>query len=215
MVVDCRAPGNRHKIVYLKPTVSTSTFFNAGTGVVPGLAWDYASKAMYNYPKMVSVDFTYTEVKPFALPAQNLDDVRPPEDYDLEEFSPTLPRLNSDRYATAPEVRRREIPTDFDLQGFAVNKEQGEVSAHNFDTQESGGDSATTGTGLTSKIRVIGTPNEGLVVPTPPSAGQNNVQSTSSGNDATSAAETSAEESSAGSAAPASGGAPPLIPSKP
>lgn len=162
MMVDCWAPGNRHKVVYIKPTTSPTTMYNAANGVAPGFAWDYASKSLYYYPKAIEVDFTQTEIKPFPLPAQNQEDIRQPEDYDLEEFSPSQPRLNSDRFATTPEVRRREIPTEFDLQGFT-----------NEDVDPSGATSATGGSGESSGARrVIGTVNEGISVPAPPSAAE-------------------------------------------
>ena len=49
-------------------------------------------------------------IRPEGLPAQNQSDIKQPEEYDLEEFSPGLPRLNSDRYAPMTEVRKRERP---------------------------------------------------------------------------------------------------------
>jgi hypothetical protein len=171
MEVDCWAPGNRHKVVYIKPNISGPTMYNAGTGIVPGMAWDFASKAMYFYPKVVEVDFTQTEIKPFPLPAQNQDDIRQPEDYDLEEFSPGLPRLNSDRFATNPEIRRREVPTDFDLQGFAGQEGAAQGAAQGATAPGSAAPEAVMAR-QTSKVRVIGRANEGVSVPTPPSPEQ-------------------------------------------
>lgn len=159
MVVDCWAPGNRHKVAHFSPLQSNTTLFNAANGVAPGVAWDVASKSIYHYPQTVEVDFTQTEVKPFPLPAQNQDDIRPPEDYDLEEFSPGLPRLNSDRFATKPEIRRRQAPESFDLQGFAGRGED-DVAAPDFE-----GEGAASPPG----VRVIGRTNEGISVPAPPS----------------------------------------------
>lgn len=168
MVVDCWAPGNRHKVVNIAPNISSSTLYNAGHGVAPGLAWDYASKSMYYFPKTVEVDFTQMEVKPFPLPAQNQDDIRPPEDYDLEEFSPSQPRLNSDRYATKPEIRPRQIPTDFDLQGFATDDEgTGEAAVSSEAVSDPNFIQSTKQPGVT---RVIGKTSGGIAVPTPPTA---------------------------------------------
>lgn len=159
MVIDCMAPGNRQKTVHIKPMTSATTFYNAPAGLVPGFAWDYASNSVFQYPKVVEVDFTQTQIKPFPLPAQNQPDIPAPESYDLEEFSPGMPRLNSDRFATKPEIRRREVPESFDLQGFAGREGDAQAS----DLGSDGGE------GGASKVRVIGRANEGIAVPTPPS----------------------------------------------
>lgn len=236
MMVDCLAPGNRHKVVYVKPIIASSTFLNLGNGLAPGVAVDYASKAMYNYPDVVDVDFTYTKTLPFPLPAQNLEDIRQPEDYDLEEFSPGLPRLNSDRYVTVPEIRRREVPSDFDLQGFAGQEGDPVAAPVPHDFSADGSDSgANTGSAPASTVRVIGTINEGVSVPVPPAPGQNTNPSGASmnaGNKTSApvqphASDTAKEESSSKSSesaadetspvapvTPGSGHLPALVPSK-
>lgn len=160
MVVDCWAPGNRHKVGHFSAVQSNTMLFNGPN--VGGMVFDVASNSIHNYPSVVEIDFTQTEVKPFPLPAQNQEDIRPPEDYDLEEFSPGLPRLNSDRFATKPEIRRRQTPESFDLQGFAGREEGG--ADYGFDED----DASASAPG----VRVIGRTNEGVAVPTPPSPEQ-------------------------------------------
>ncbi|MCD8497741.1 MAG: hypothetical protein LRZ85_06445 [Alphaproteobacteria bacterium] len=190
MEVDCWAPGNRHKVVYIKPGIGTATAFNAPMGMAPGFAWDYTSKAIYKYPEVVDVDFTQTEVKPFPLPAQNQDDIRQPEDYDLEEFSPGLPRLNSDRFATKPEIRQRQIPTSFDLQGFGS---EGEAGAEGYQFED--GDFSASGDGeAAGTTRVIGNVNEGISVPTPPPAGSSSAPASSAGDNSSSGVTFSGED---------------------
>lgn len=215
MVVDCWAPGNRHKVVHLKPDVGSSTFYNAPMGMAPGFAWDYASNSIYKYPAVVEVDFTQTQIKPFPLPAQNQPDIRPPEDYDLEEFSPGLPRLNSDRFATKTEVRRRQVPSDFDLQGFAGYEDTQGTSA-DLGGPVTGPAAAGTAAGAESSgspmRRVIGRMNEGVAVPTPPSPAEQAASAAAraaeraaeAASEAASAAESAAssEESGTGAAAP-------------
>lgn len=110
LIVDCMAPGNRRKKVVVEPTIPKSFIGNIATGVVPGAVWDYTSEAMFKYPSIIEVNFVNTQVTPEALPAQNQPDIKQPEEYPLEEFLPGSPRLNSDRYAVTPEIKRREKP---------------------------------------------------------------------------------------------------------
>ena len=108
LVVDCRAPGNRHKIIYITPTIEDSAkgnIWNLGVG----LPVDYASKSMYRYPDVIEVNFTDTPVRSQPLPAQNNPDVRQPEDYPLEEFSPSVPRMNKDGNAVPIQIERRNL----------------------------------------------------------------------------------------------------------
>ncbi|MBX2833665.1 MAG: hypothetical protein KTR28_01700 [Micavibrio sp.] len=106
MIVDCQAPGNRRRKVYIKPAVSGTTAWNIANGGA-GLPYDYLTKAMFEYPEVVIVDFTGVPVVDNEPPAHNSPDIRQPEDYDLEEFSPGSPRLNSDRNKVETKLLRR------------------------------------------------------------------------------------------------------------
>lgn len=108
LIVECLAPGNRAQTVVIEPAVSDNAFLNTFTGIVPGLAWDSASGALYEYPSIVYVDFTNLALKPEPLPAQNNPDIRQPEEYNLEEFRSKQPRLNSDKYAVPVEIQKRQ-----------------------------------------------------------------------------------------------------------
>lgn len=110
LVLDCRAPGNRQRKVVIEPVMARSSNANLITGIVPGLTYDYASGALYKYPEIVTVDFTSVQVRPEDMPAQNADDIRPPESYPLEEFRAGSPRMNSDRYAPDFELQKRARP---------------------------------------------------------------------------------------------------------
>lgn len=104
--VDCLAPGNRRKEVIIPPTISDKAIGNIATAGV-GYAWDYASGALYNYPELVEVSFIGIPIGPAFVPAQNNPDIRQPEDYRLEEFKPSQPRLNSDRDNSDVSLTRR------------------------------------------------------------------------------------------------------------
>ncbi|MGB0719249.1 MAG: hypothetical protein ACPGRX_02180 [Bdellovibrionales bacterium] len=106
LVVDCLAPGNRRKTVYIESAISENAPLNIGTGGA-GAVYDFASGAMFKYPAIIEVDFTHAAVRPEPLPAQNQPDIRQPEDYPLEEFLPSAPRLNSDRSKTPVTLQKR------------------------------------------------------------------------------------------------------------
>ncbi|MFK7839113.1 MAG: hypothetical protein AB8B83_02180 [Bdellovibrionales bacterium] len=106
LIIDCMAPGNRRKKVVIETQYADSAVgnvLNAGAGV----AWDYASGALFKYPDVVEISFIGIDKGPALIPAQNKPDIRQPEDYDLEEFRPSSPRLNSDKNKIPTEILRR------------------------------------------------------------------------------------------------------------
>jgi len=96
LVVDCLAPGNRRKEVVIEPKYAEKSVGNVVTAGA-GLAWDYASGALYQYPDVAEVSFIGMPVGPALIPAQNNPDIRQPETYRLEEFRPAQPRMNEDK----------------------------------------------------------------------------------------------------------------------
>ncbi len=116
MLIECSAPGNRVIEVEVSPKIETVAVW--GTPV--GMAWDYASQSLYSYPEVIAIDFSQEKLKPFPLPKHNNKDIRQPESYDLEEFLPSEPRLNSDRGRKATLLKRRgeeEAPAVVDKKG--------------------------------------------------------------------------------------------------
>ena len=108
LVVDCLAPQNRRRKVIIEPVLSKHMPLNVMNGVIPGTAWDVASNSAFTYPEVITVDFTSAVPVPEAPPAQNKPDIRQPEEYDLEEFTSGLPRLNLDRNAVNVPLQRNE-----------------------------------------------------------------------------------------------------------
>lgn len=123
LVVDCLAPGNRRNKIVIEPAIAHSVHGNVMNGVVPGAAWDALSGAMYKFPDVIVVDFTDTLVSPESLPAHNNPDIKQPEDYFLEEFSPSTPRMNKDRYNTPGQIVPRERAAP-DRSGLAAEMER-------------------------------------------------------------------------------------------
>jgi len=108
LIIDCRAPGNRRQMVKVPAQISRAAAGNVVTGVVPGAAFDYASGALFKYPDVISIDFTGIAPSAMPLPAHNSPDIKQPEEYRLEEFLPSSPRLNKDIGKEVGEVQRRQ-----------------------------------------------------------------------------------------------------------
>lgn len=109
LIIDCLAPGNRRKKVVIEPGYADSAVGNVATAGV-GLVWDYASGALFKYPDVVEISFVGTPIGPAFTPAQNNPDIRQPEDYPLEEFRPSSPRINSDSLTAPEKLTRKDVP---------------------------------------------------------------------------------------------------------
>lgn len=108
--VRCLAPGNRQKIVTVRPKVQETTFMNAANGFVPGMAVDYNSRAFYKFPELVVVDFT--DMAPGQMPRPHYDRLleQHPELRGWEEFRPGLPALQRDMNEPVRTLERRVVP---------------------------------------------------------------------------------------------------------
>ncbi|MFP4313260.1 MAG: hypothetical protein ACLFR0_02930 [Alphaproteobacteria bacterium] len=113
LIVDCTAPGNRHRMVVLEPKINNKFYGNAVTGMATG-PWDYASGAMFEYPDVIEVSFVGMAVKPMGQPVYNNPDIKQPEEYYLEEFRATSPRMNEDRFRQQVPIQRRVAPGSAD-----------------------------------------------------------------------------------------------------
>ncbi|MDH5722136.1 MAG: hypothetical protein OEY94_02295 [Alphaproteobacteria bacterium] len=103
MVLDCIAPGNRR----LKMSVPAKFESKAIWGTPAGMAWDYASKSLHYYPDVIAVDFSKEPIVENTLPKHNSPDIKQPEAYDLEEFSPGYPHLNKDKHIQPYKIKKR------------------------------------------------------------------------------------------------------------
>lgn len=109
LLVDCIAPGNRFVKATFPVEGSDLAIGNVVTGVVPGLAWDAASGALWKYPDVLLIDFRNVKPSLMPLPAHNNSDIGRPEDHKLEEFLPSEMRLNSDLDRVHEPLRKKEI----------------------------------------------------------------------------------------------------------
>ena len=106
MIVACNAPGNRHVDMEVPATFSKRALW----GGPPGVAWDYASQSLYYYPDVIAIDFSGQELVPNKPPQHNNSDIMQPEEYDLEEFLPAEPLLNSDKGRVEGPIKLRVSP---------------------------------------------------------------------------------------------------------
>lgn len=106
MEVDCLAPGNRRQKIYIEPGYQKAVGWNA-LNAGAGVAYDYASNAMFRFPDEIQISFVDVPIRDQPLPAQNRPDVRQPETYLLEEFLPSTPRMNADAYEPDYKLLRR------------------------------------------------------------------------------------------------------------
>lgn len=127
--VHCIAPGNREKTMVIEPVVSDAAFLNIGNGLAPGMLVDYKSAGLYNYPEIISVDFTDVPPKRMPLPAyqQLLNDN--PMLMELEEFRPGRSALQRDRYDAIPELEKMQYEEAVEESG-AVPVESSPYSIH-------------------------------------------------------------------------------------
>lgn len=103
MILDCIAPGNRHIEMKVSPKFESKAIW----GTPAGMAWDYAAKSLHYYPDVVAVDFSKEPIIENALPKHNSPDIKQPEEYNLEEFSPSTPRLNADKDKQPYKIQKR------------------------------------------------------------------------------------------------------------
>ncbi len=125
MTVTCNAPGNRVR----EMNVPAKMTARAVWGTPVGMAWDYASQSLFYYPSVIAVDFSQEALVPNKPPKHNNEDIKQPEEYDLEEFLPSDPRLNSDKdKINTPLLRKGDEYSDYAVQELsAAPSEKGDL----------------------------------------------------------------------------------------
>lgn len=104
MILKCVAPGNRRVELEVPAKISARAVW----GSPAGMAWDYASKSLHQYPNVVAVDFSQVPIVPEEQPKHNAPDIQSPEVHDLEEIKASVPRLNTDKNKSASTPIRRD-----------------------------------------------------------------------------------------------------------
>lgn len=94
--VTCFAPGGREKTIVVTPKASPSVLFNVTNGILPGLAIDHESGAMYRLPDVIEVDFSTVNLVAEPLPSYENGDTFPVLTRGLDSEKPGFPGLDSD-----------------------------------------------------------------------------------------------------------------------
>ncbi len=104
--VTCAASGNRTVEKTIPIEIQEDTYWNVLNGIIPGTSYDIASKAVYDYPDKITINFTGLRATEYPLPEYHAYDAVKSEDVVLEEFLPGTPTLSTDRGRTQPVLRK-------------------------------------------------------------------------------------------------------------
>ncbi len=108
LVVRCLAPGNRDKTVLIKRDINKWVVYNVVNGFVLGAAYDYFSRGGFDYPELVSVDFTSEPVIAHDRPTyESADMIGGNHKGQLEYRGPTTPVTEKNRSHT-PHVLQKK-----------------------------------------------------------------------------------------------------------
>jgi len=125
MIVDCYAPGNRHKQMIVKSGGNAWAIGDVATGVVPGVAFDHYAGGLYEYPDVITVDFVGTPTIGFELPDYHNKDAPNPYAQSIEPYTIGAARTVSDNYLRRGVQRRDSSSTN----PFAASDAEAAVSA--------------------------------------------------------------------------------------
>lgn len=159
LIVDCEAPGRREKKIVIPAAINDNTSMNI-TNAGIGLPYDYLTQSMFAYPERIEIDFTGQVARKQDLPAHNDPDLIPSEDYILDEYGPSTPRLNSDLTSPVYSLQRR---TDDQAEGGYESYEDPSAYADKGDLMAVGTGSTTTG--ATVQTTTVPSSDFGPVVP--------------------------------------------------
>lgn len=112
LVADCYGSGNRHIVKRIPSTYNDWSTANIANGVLPGMAYDHVAGALYEYPSVVTVDFTGTPAKGFELPEYHNKDVPNPYDTAIEDYGPGTARIPYDNAYMKRGVEKRNPIAD-------------------------------------------------------------------------------------------------------
>lgn len=104
--VTCDAPGNRTVSKVFELQLEPWAAGDVVTGVVPGLAYDVASKGVYDYPDEIVMNFTGLKSTQYPLPAYHTKDAVKPGSVIHEEYGTTNPELKGERYEETTGLRK-------------------------------------------------------------------------------------------------------------
>lgn len=105
--VDCYASGNRHKQVVVEAGLNGWTAANVTNGLIPGVAFDHLGKGMYQYPDVITVDFTGMPNQGFDLPDYHNKDGLNPYDQAIESYNASSAKTPLDAQYSPTGITKR------------------------------------------------------------------------------------------------------------
>jgi len=108
LIAHCYAPGNRELTKIVEWDFNPWTAGNVVTGVVPGVAYDHFYKGLYEYPAVITMDFTSIPVKPYDFPQHYAPGLDNPNYAVIESYDPTSPKTEADKYKVSPILKKKD-----------------------------------------------------------------------------------------------------------
>lgn len=110
LVVNCKAPGNRERTVVVQRGINGWSVLNVSNGFVPGTAYDYFSRGLFDYPEEIEVSFLHDPIKQYDLPQYMSEDLNTNHQYNkIEHMGPGVPETEKTRYDEPYVLERNEI----------------------------------------------------------------------------------------------------------
>jgi len=120
LIVSCVADGNRRKVVTIDPGHTATALGNAVTGFIPGLYVDYKTGALFEYPNLITVDFTDIPAVAMELPNYEKHLRDHPELFGMEEFRSRRSALIRDKYERDFVMEKREFSQGGEFSEFST-----------------------------------------------------------------------------------------------
>lgn len=95
LVLDCYGTDNRNRKLVVKSKVNGWTAGDIALAGVP-VVYDHLSKAMYEYPEVITVDFVGLGAHGYELPQYHDKDMPNPYETAIEPYTPSTPKLPQD-----------------------------------------------------------------------------------------------------------------------
>lgn len=133
LTVRCMAPGNRERTVIAEHSVSGWVVLDVLTGLVPGMAYDYFSRAAFTYPDELIVSFVDIPVAQYPLPDYEAADLAHNKEHNTTEYmGSTVVVTEETRGAVSSELQKRVNP--YGTKEYTV--ENGSASVVKYDPRE-------------------------------------------------------------------------------
>lgn len=107
LTVECYAEGNRKRTLIVDSQFEPVAIANVANGVVPGVAYDHFTKALYAYPATLTVDFSGIPAQPNDLPEYMRPELRNTYHGDIESYGPGTSKVPSDSGRSQTYIKRR------------------------------------------------------------------------------------------------------------